>query len=474
MKEQNKLITTDHETVIKKHIKNAKKSIKIISPFISFKSLDFINETNADITIITRFDISDFIQGASNIKCLLELLNYTNVSIFALKDLHTKLYLFDDDSAILGSANFTDNGLNKNIELSIEITEAETTRELNQYFNDKLSIAQNYVITKELILEYIQKYDICTEKVKKIQTEKFDDIFTGNVEDEGYFDYELIHTRALSDKSPNPDSQIYIILGDNKPIKCKNQKDVLSNFLRKIDELYPYQLSRIVEDLNINNISSNTFKLRSPRIITKDIAIETNMDWKRKINIIKKVLKSLGLPDSYFRFCDKDLGDIIIKDKNKTSNNNRHNKIQINSDNLSRLNNIIEQSILKLKQYKLSGIKHFANLVKEDITLHNYVDLVYYKKLTSGPIITQIKQQRGTKNHLDKFIFTLIQQDIFNEIENFNSKINTLLKDYNIVSFDNTDIINFDILAALEENFPNCNFIIDKKNKCFIKKDNIL
>jgi phosphatidylserine/phosphatidylglycerophosphate/cardiolipin synthase-like enzyme len=45
----------------------------------------------------------------------------TNVKLLAVKKLHTKLYIFDNNKMILGLSNFTTGGLETNIELNIFI-----------------------------------------------------------------------------------------------------------------------------------------------------------------------------------------------------------------------------------------------------------------------------------------------------------------------------------------------------------------
>lgn len=75
-------------------------------------------------TIITRFDRDLFINGSSSIEAL-SLLNQAGVEIIALQNLHTKLYIIDNQIVFTGSANFTQKGLTENIELLLLIQEPE-------------------------------------------------------------------------------------------------------------------------------------------------------------------------------------------------------------------------------------------------------------------------------------------------------------------------------------------------------------
>lgn len=125
-------------------LESTKKQVNIISPFIGYKTAcalsDFIYESEKEIecTLITRFDREDFINRASSIAALEELIN-SGVKIYALKDLHTKLYIFDNESVITGSANFTFKGFYRNHEFGIYMEKEKVfAEECNNYFNGLL------------------------------------------------------------------------------------------------------------------------------------------------------------------------------------------------------------------------------------------------------------------------------------------------------------------------------------------------
>ena len=96
----------------------------VISPFISMETAkilgDIVKNNNIKCTVITRFDRALFNNGGSSIKAL-SLLNQAGADILALQNLHTKLYIIDNRTVFTGSANFTQNGLTKNIELLLLI-----------------------------------------------------------------------------------------------------------------------------------------------------------------------------------------------------------------------------------------------------------------------------------------------------------------------------------------------------------------
>jgi len=123
-------------------------NIKIISPFIGRKTSEKLSEfliSNPQIRckVITRFYREDFIQGASNLDGLESLLK-ANAEILALRDLHSKLYLFDRSFGIMGSANFTSGGFYYNHELSVLFTEEdEILNNFSDYFDGLWTLLKN-------------------------------------------------------------------------------------------------------------------------------------------------------------------------------------------------------------------------------------------------------------------------------------------------------------------------------------------
>ncbi|KAA1186176.1 phospholipase D family protein [Paenibacillus sp. B2(2019)] len=139
---------------------STKKQIRIISPFIGYKTavalVKFIEETGEDIEceFITRFNREDFIKGVSSLAGLERLIK-VGVKMYALQDLHTKLYIFDGESVIMGSANFTLNGFYKNHEFGVFMeNEAQFSFECNNYFDgllNDITKSGNWEITLQLI-----------------------------------------------------------------------------------------------------------------------------------------------------------------------------------------------------------------------------------------------------------------------------------------------------------------------------------
>lgn len=121
--------------------------INIISPFIGKKTASLLanwlkTHPAVECNIITRFYREEFVEGVSSIHGLEELL-HANAKIYALINLHSKVYLFDSHSTIIGSANFTQGGFVSNHEIAVLMEdEPEITEKAQEYFFDLLEQIQ--------------------------------------------------------------------------------------------------------------------------------------------------------------------------------------------------------------------------------------------------------------------------------------------------------------------------------------------
>ncbi len=118
------------------------KELKIISPFVKEQvvrkiqsQFDFNN-----LELITRYNLQDFamtVSSLSGLKFCVE----NGASVFGIKELHSKVYLFDKRAAIVTSANLTNGGLVSNYECGIFLTDKIVIQNLNKYFDDLKTIA---------------------------------------------------------------------------------------------------------------------------------------------------------------------------------------------------------------------------------------------------------------------------------------------------------------------------------------------
>lgn len=211
------LVSDDHEERLNDLFLSVEDTFYIVSPFIGLpivKRLCSILESNSNIRceVITRFSREDFVNGASNLHALEKLLQH-NVHIYALRGLHTKLYLIDKKFALLGSANFTSGGFKLNHELSLLIAdETNILEDMIKYYDDLLGAIKSkgdFLITLEQVTSEI---DI-VGRLRKTQKNK--NIRYSNEQQFG----ALIDTERAKDTGGNPDSIQTIISAIDYEVK---------------------------------------------------------------------------------------------------------------------------------------------------------------------------------------------------------------------------------------------------------------
>lgn len=159
------ILTDNHYDKIMDVFEATQKKIKIVSPFLSMnmakKLCDIVNNHNVECTFITRFYLEDMFAKANNIDAI-ELMMNSGIQVYALKGLHTKLYLFDDNVGVVGSANFTSGGFVSNFELSLmAIEETILLSDLHTYYDemvDKLKNSDEGIITSKILADARMKY----------------------------------------------------------------------------------------------------------------------------------------------------------------------------------------------------------------------------------------------------------------------------------------------------------------------------
>ncbi len=142
--------------------------VYICSPYLSFivikRILDILKEkTTINLFVITKYEPLDFILGSSEIKALDYIFSKTiygkwKIKVFIVNNLHAKVILLGTQAAVLGSANITYSGLNKNREMGIAIF-GEDSKILTIRYRLKGFIESGYELTKEQFYWY-KKYDI--------------------------------------------------------------------------------------------------------------------------------------------------------------------------------------------------------------------------------------------------------------------------------------------------------------------------
>jgi len=102
--------------------------------------------------LITRFSMGDFALNLSSLDALRFCVT-EGATVFGVKDLHSKVYLFDERRAIVSSANLTNGGLIHNLECGLVTDDSKVIQELQSYF-EKLKSLGGKALTVEMCDEW--------------------------------------------------------------------------------------------------------------------------------------------------------------------------------------------------------------------------------------------------------------------------------------------------------------------------------
>lgn len=116
--------------------------LDIVCPFIKQRAVSQILErcTPQGIRVVTRFNLDDFVAGVSDMSALRALLD-RGASIRGIRNLHSKLYLFGEDRAIVTSANLTVAALTRNLEFGFVTSDPGVITNCHNYFDSLWSRA---------------------------------------------------------------------------------------------------------------------------------------------------------------------------------------------------------------------------------------------------------------------------------------------------------------------------------------------
>ncbi len=131
-----RLVDSDWKKELMDAASHGHSELRIICPFIKHAvAKELIKHGRPKfLQVITRFNLRDFASGVSDTSAL-RLLLKAGAQIRGVKNLHAKLYLFNDTRAILTSANLTMAALTRNHEFGFIATDEAVVRPCHNYFD---------------------------------------------------------------------------------------------------------------------------------------------------------------------------------------------------------------------------------------------------------------------------------------------------------------------------------------------------
>jgi len=132
-----RLVDTGWLRVLEDAVAADHSAIRIVCPFIKTRTAKRLLASGRPqcLHVVTRFNLSDFCDGVSDMDALALLLDH-GARIRGVRNLHAKLYLFGDRRVLLTSANLTEAALQRNHELGVVSEDDIVIRPCREYFDD--------------------------------------------------------------------------------------------------------------------------------------------------------------------------------------------------------------------------------------------------------------------------------------------------------------------------------------------------
>lgn len=131
--------------------------LRVVCPFIKQRAVKRLLDAGhrPEIRVITRFSLSDFAAGVSDVSALRWLLDQ-GAKVRGIKGLHSKMYLFGERNSIVTSANLTEAALFRNQEFGFVSDDENVAKSCHAYF-DRLWMAAGADLTYDKLTEWEDK-----------------------------------------------------------------------------------------------------------------------------------------------------------------------------------------------------------------------------------------------------------------------------------------------------------------------------
>lgn len=158
------IVTTPTRDWLAERARTCTKRMLVGSPYVNDAIIKLTDMVPKDVTrtLVTRTDLRDFAVGSSNLDTLCALAK-EGMAVHSLSGLHAKMYVFDDSSALVTSANATFSGMQHNLECGLGTEDSGVIKELACSLMSGLGTG---VAPQELNLEELEELYTPLEAIK--------------------------------------------------------------------------------------------------------------------------------------------------------------------------------------------------------------------------------------------------------------------------------------------------------------------
>ena len=172
-------------------VSSASEEIKISCPFIKStvtNKLLSAKQTDTDLFVISTFKLANFHQGVSDLDALESIIQHGG-NLKYHQSLHAKTYIFDNQKAVITSANLTTRGLFSNYEYGVLITDSSLVHSVAEYFKKLFEDVKSGKVSHEKICEAREilsnipkEKRIKIPKIELEQASEYFDVYTGGTD----------------------------------------------------------------------------------------------------------------------------------------------------------------------------------------------------------------------------------------------------------------------------------------------------
>ena len=125
---------------------------------------------NIKVRLLTNLRTASILNGSLDVSALKVLHDRTDASIASFEPLHAKAFVVDGKTAIVGSANLTFGGLERNAEIGVVLKERDMVRNIAGLLNEWFSLADP--VERDIISELEQKVQQAQEVLQRLRKEQ--------------------------------------------------------------------------------------------------------------------------------------------------------------------------------------------------------------------------------------------------------------------------------------------------------------
>ena len=235
-----KLLKSPWEEDFERFARSINGSAFLVAPYISKGPLEELSwELNLrpvppKVRILTDLALDSVLQGATDVSAIAEFCRgKANVEVRTLPGLHAKVYIADDQQAIITSGNLTTSSLARNWEYGFLITDPKEVRQvarnLESYWCRGTSVSvQQLDRLHHTVLNSKVTLRKALQDARAQSSDEFDDIFRQPAEPSGLISRATIHAEfrksimRILQEAPMKTGEIYSLVEKEHPTLCDN------------------------------------------------------------------------------------------------------------------------------------------------------------------------------------------------------------------------------------------------------------